>query len=50
MEIESEILVVIIASVASLIIGTINIIFNQKIYARQNEIELKKTKIDLFEN
>jgi Mrp family chromosome partitioning ATPase len=50
MEIESEILVVIIASMASLIIGIINIIFNQKIYVRQNKIELKKTKIDLFEN
>lgn len=50
MGIETEILVVIIASIASLIIGTINIVFNQKISARQNEIELKKTKIDLFEN
>jgi len=50
MEIETEILVVIIASLASLIIGIINIVFNQKISARQNKIELKKTKIDLFEN
>ena len=50
MEIETEILVVIIASIASLIIGIINIVFNQKISARQNEIELKKTKIDLLEN
>jgi archaellin len=50
MEIESEILVVIIASMASLIIGIININFNQKISSRQNKIELKKTKIDLFEN
>lgn len=50
MEIQTEIIVVIIASIASLIIGIINIIFNQKISAKQNEIELKKTKIDLFEN
>jgi hypothetical protein len=50
MEIETEILVVIIASIASLLIGIINIFFNQKISAKQNEIELKKTKIDLFEN
>lgn len=50
MEIETEILVVIIASIASLIIGIINIVFNQKISAKQNEIELKKTKIDIFEN
>jgi len=50
MEIETEILVVIIASMASLLVGIINIIFNQKISTKQNEIELKKTKIDLFEN
>ena len=49
-EIQTEILVVTIASIPSLLIGIINIIFNQKISAKQNEIELKKTKIDLFEN
>ena len=49
MEFETEIIVVIIASVASLIVGVINIIFNAKISAKQNEIELKKTRIELLE-
>ena len=47
---KTEIIVVIIASVASLIIGIINIIFNTKISSKQNTIELKKTRIDLLEN
>jgi len=47
---KTEILVVIIASVASLIVGLINIFFNTRISAKQNEIDLKKTRIDLLEN
>jgi len=47
---KTEIIVVIIASVASLIVGLINIFFNTRISAKQNEIELKKTRIDLLEN
>lgn len=47
---ETDIIVVIIASIASLIVGIINIIFNTKISAKQNEIELKKTRIELLEN
>jgi len=49
MKIPTEILVVIIASISSLLIVIIKIIFNQKISAKQNEIELKKTKIDLIQ-
>ena len=49
MKIPTEILVVIIASIASLLIVIIKTIFNQKISAKQNEIELKKTKIDLIQ-
>lgn len=49
MELETEIIVVIIASIASLIIGVINIIFNARISSKQNEIELKKTRIELLE-
>lgn len=45
-----EITVVIIASIASLIVGLINIFFNARISAKQNEIELKKARIDLLEN
>jgi hypothetical protein len=47
---KTEIIVVIIASVASLIVGLINIFFNARISAKQNETELKKTRIDLLEN
>lgn len=47
---ETEIIVVIIASIASLVVGIINIIFNARISAKQNEIELKKTRIELLEN
>jgi len=47
---KTEIVVVLIASVASLIVGIINIVFNTKISAKQNEIELKKTRIDLLES
>jgi hypothetical protein len=47
---ETEIKVVIIASIASLFVGIINIIFNARISAKQNEIELKKTRIELLEN
>jgi len=47
---ETEIIVVIIASIASLFVGIINIIFNARISAKQNEIELKKTRIELLEN
>mgnify|MGYP006443087045 CR=1 FL=1 len=46
---ETEIIVVIIASIASLFVGVINIIFNARISAKQNEIELKKAKIELLE-
>ena len=46
---ETEINVVIIASIASLIVGVINIIFNSVISAKQNEIELKKTRIEVLE-
>jgi len=49
MEMETEINVVIIASIASLIVGVINIIFNSVISAKQNEIELKKTRIEVLE-
>ncbi|EDM43548.1 hypothetical protein SCB49_08158 [unidentified eubacterium SCB49] len=49
MELETEITVAIIASIASLIVGVINIIFNTRISAKQNEIELKKTRIELLE-
>ncbi|MDN3669386.1 hypothetical protein QWY93_08595 [Echinicola jeungdonensis] len=49
MEIETEIIVVIIASIASLIVGLINIFFNARISAKQNEIELKKARIELLE-
>jgi Na+-translocating ferredoxin:NAD+ oxidoreductase RnfG subunit len=47
---KTEIIVVIIASGASLIIGLINIINNRKISLKQDELELKKTRIDLLEN
>ena len=50
MDLEKEIIVVIIASIASLIVGVINIIFNTRISAKQNEIELKKTRIELLES
>ena len=50
MKIQTEILVVTIASIISLLIGIINIIFKLKISAKQNEIELNKIKIDIFEN
>ena len=49
MEFGTEIKVVIIASIASLLVGIINIIFNARISAKQNEIELKKTRIELLE-
>lgn len=49
MKLETEIIVVIIASIGSLIVGVINIIFNARISAKQNEIELKKTRIELLE-
>lgn len=49
MDLETEIIVVIIASIVSLIVGVINIIFNTRISAKQNEIELKKTRIELLE-
>ncbi len=45
-----EIVVVIIASISSLIVGLINIVFNARISAKQNELELKKTRIDLLES
>ena len=48
MKIQTEILVVTIASIISLLIGIINIIFKLKISAKQNEIELNKIKIDIF--
>ena len=47
---ETQIVVVIIASIASLIVGVINIVFNARISAKQSEIELKKTRIELLEN
>jgi hypothetical protein len=47
---EIEIIVVIIASAVSLVLGIINIISNKKISAKQNKLELKKTRIDLLES
>ena len=50
METETEIWVAIIASSVSLFIGIINIYYNRKISAKQNETALKKTKIELLES
>lgn len=47
---QTELLVVTIASITSLLIGIMNIIFNLKTSAKQNEIELNKTKIPIFES
>lgn len=50
MNMETEIIVVIIASAVSFILGIINLISNIRISSKQNEIELKKTKIDTLQN
>lgn len=47
---KTEIIVVLIASIASFIVGFINIIFNARISAKQNAIELKKTRIELLDS
>ncbi len=45
-----ELTVVIVASIANLIVAIINMIVSKGISSKQNLIELKKTRINLFEN
>jgi hypothetical protein len=45
-----ELIVVLIASLATLIVALINVIVSKGISSKQNSIELKKTRIDLLEN
>lgn len=47
---ETEIIVALIASFVSLILGIKSIISSRKISLKQNEIELKKIKIEILEN
>ncbi len=47
---QKEIFVAIIASVATFIVAIINVIYSKGIAAKQNEIELKKTRIEFLEN
>ena len=45
-----ELKVVMIASIATLIVALINVFVSQRISAKQNLIELKKTRIELLES
>jgi hypothetical protein len=45
-----ELIVVLVASIATLIVALINVIVSKGISSKQNSIELKKTRIDLLEN
>jgi Na+-translocating ferredoxin:NAD+ oxidoreductase RnfG subunit len=47
---QKEIIVVIIASIATFIVAVINVIFSKGIASKQNDIELKKTRIELLES
>ncbi|MGR7814305.1 hypothetical protein [Lacinutrix undariae] len=47
---ETELIVVLVASLATLIVALINVIVSKGISSKQNAIGLKKTRIDLLEN